>query len=150
VIGKIFIGILCLFSVTVFAGSDVISKFLPSPQSSAPMCDIHAATSTQPNFCATFPPAATCNCENHVPNPPYCEQMNNVYCSMLLTYGSLEKACQNQNVTSYNECVADWNCYWDGGKSSFPPSPNSTLCNATGVKCTSAIRPALQPNGTCK
>ena len=142
-IRKLVLSILCFFSMSVFAASDVVSQYLSFSPVNMPMCDTHAATSSAPNFCATFPPAAECNCNNHLHNPTYCSVMTNVYCSMLGTYGSLEGACKNQNITDYNECVADWNCYWDGKNSSKDGKP----CNATGIQCTTVPRPTLS---SCK
>lgn len=137
-IRKVFISTLFFFSISVFAASDVISQFLSS--SPPPWCNPKASTSSAPDFCVTFPPAAICNCENHGMPPSFCSNMTNIYCSMLKTYGTLENACKNQNVTDYAECVADWNCYWLGGKS----SKDGKSCNATGVRCTTDPQPTTQ------
>jgi hypothetical protein len=138
VIRKVFIFILCFFNVSAFAAPDVVSQYLSS--SPTPWCNPNAAMSSAPNFCATFPPAATCNCENHGMTPGFCSVMTNIYCSMLKTYDTLENACNHQNVTNPAECVADWNCYWLGGKS----SKDGKSCNSTGVRCTSDPQPTKQ------
>src|SRR6185437_4133481 len=127
------------FSISTFASTDIVSQYLSKAQdvcSNVNTCNPHAAISSAPNFCATFPPAATCNCCQHKQPASVCESMSQIYSRMIGTYGSLEGACKNQNVTDAAECVADWNCYWDGGISSKDGKP----CNATGIRCTTDPR----------
>jgi hypothetical protein len=102
-----------------------------------PLCNQHASIASAPDFCVTFPPAAECNCNNMTHNPDFCKSMTNIYKMMISTYGSLDGACKMQNITDPAECVADWNCYWDGGVSSKDHKP----CDANGIRCTTDPRP---------
>jgi hypothetical protein len=135
---------LFFLSFSAFASTDIVSQYLSSTQNSTQnvcsdvnTCNVHASVASAPDFCKTFPPAATCNCCKHLQPSSVCESMSKIYSEMVGTYGSLKGACQNQNVTDAAECVADWNCYWDGGNSSKDGKP----CNATGVRCTNDPRP---------
>jgi hypothetical protein len=138
---KAFLFFLFSFSLSTFASTDVISQYLPASQdlckSIVSTCSPKADKSSDPTFCATFTPAAQCNCCQHKQPSSVCESMSNIYKMMVGTYGSLKGACQNQNLTDVDECIADWNCYWDGGISSKDNKP----CNATGVRCTTDPRP---------
>jgi len=130
-IRKMLLFILFFSSISAFATTDVVSQYLPHPQ--VPACDPHASISSSPDFCATFPPAATCNCINHKMTPAFCASMSNIYDVMMQTYhNNLADACNNpkaQTITSTQECIDDWNCYWHGGTSS------TGLCNGTGAAC---------------
>jgi hypothetical protein len=138
-IRKVLLFTLFFFNISTFASTDVVSQYLPSHQKTA--CDPHAAISSASNFCATFPPAATCNCENHGMTPAFCSDMTNIYTAMMQTYHhNLADACNNpkaQTVSSTQECIDDWNCYWSGGIST------TGKCNATGLACTTNPRPPL-------
>jgi hypothetical protein len=141
-IRKICISILlCFFSLSTFAATDIVSRYLAPVHTGAPMCDTHASYSYQSTFCATFPPAAICNCQLHTTDPNYCSSMTNIYKAMIKTYGSLAGACKMQNVTTPDECVADWNCYWDGGKPTNLPPSDTRLCDGNGIACTTDPRP---------
>jgi hypothetical protein len=137
-IREILISSLCFFSTAVFADTSIMSQYLPAiSQVQAPLCTATASVSSAPDFCKTFVPAAECNCTNHKQPPSVCSSMTQIYLRMVGTYGSLPGACANQNITDQAECIADWNCYWDGGTSSKDHKP----CNATGIRCTTDPRP---------
>lgn len=129
---------LIFISSTVFA-DDVISKYVSS--SNVKACNPYASISSAPDFCQTFPPAAACNCTNHGMTPAVCDpnDLTNLYKMMMQTYHhNLADACNNpraQQLTSTQECIDDWNCYWDGGTST------TGKCNATGIACTTKPRP---------
>jgi hypothetical protein len=136
-IRKILLLMLCFFSMSAFAETDVISQYTTTTSAT---CE--ASTSTKDTFCATFAPAAICYCNSQPGTTPYyCSgngtgQLNNIWSGMMTRYHNLATACASQHSTTPEECIAEWKCYWNGGNSSNPPDQDHTLCNADGRACT--------------
>jgi hypothetical protein len=82
------------------------------------------------NFCKTFKEVAICHCTATGIPRFLCKNMNTLYNSMILRYGSVENACQSQTDTTQQICMDSWSCYRSGGKNS-----DGELCSGTGEAC---------------
>ena len=108
---KVFLTILCLFSLSSFA------------------CPKAQATNDI-NFCSSFKAAATCYCTSSGLPSGMCQDMNLLYYRMLSVFGTLQKACAYQSYTTVQDCIDNWNCYLRGGIDSTGKS-----CSATQRAC---------------
>ncbi len=100
-----------------------------SLSSQAAVCP-KAEPASSPNFCASFKAAAECHCRASGLRPEMCVNYNSIYQRMIVTFGSLQRACEYQHDTSTQECMNDWNCFRSGGVTS-----TSELCSGTGAAC---------------
>ena len=80
-------------------------------------------------FCSSFTAAAICYCTAALP-AAMCQDMNVLYQRMLITFGSLERACEYQKYTDKQNCIDNWNCYLHGGIDS-----KGHLCSGTQAAC---------------
>lgn len=113
-IKKIFVTTLLCLSSTIFA------------------CD-KAVPTTNPNFCSSFTSVAYCHCMQNIHSSIVCSNMTVLYNAMLQEYHSLESACAvaaKKHEASQQECIDDWNCYWNGGRDS-----TGGLCSGNGQRC---------------
>lgn len=81
-------------------------------------------------FCPSFKAVAACYCVGeHLP-PRFCQNMKDLYDQMLMTFGSLKRACEFQHHTSTQDCIDNWTCYMRGGVDS-----RGKLCSSTKKAC---------------
>jgi hypothetical protein len=82
------------------------------------------------NFCSSFKTVAICHCTAMGIPRFLCKNMNNLYKTMILRYGSVDNACESQQDTSKQNCLDGWTCYRNGGSNS-----QGKLCSSTGKAC---------------
>lgn len=85
-----------------------------SPISYAGSCP-QAVAIDDPGFCQSFAQVAQCHCQSSGLPARMCNNVQLVYQRMISTFGSIERACNYQKDTSYQNCIADWKCYLSGG-----------------------------------
>ena len=81
-------------------------------------------------FCQSFQIAAQCHCQAAGLPLRMCNNVKLVYQRMISTFGSIERACNYQKTTSYENCIQDWKCYLSGGATA-----DGHLCSGTGQAC---------------
>lgn len=74
-----------------------------------------ALPTDNPNFCGSFKAAAICHCTSSGIPGALCQDINSLYNRMIGIFGSLEKACNFQHHTSFQDCMDNWKCYRQGG-----------------------------------
>lgn len=101
----------------------------------AEVCTL-ASDLTSPRFCETFKLAAQCNCSNKL-SKRACNSMDGVYSKMIAFYGSLQRACELQHLTSVQDCKDGWNCYrhTDYTIEGQYYTVDGRLCSGTGRSC---------------
>ncbi len=90
----------------------------------------NATSASSANFCESFKVAAECHCRASGLRQEMCTNYEMIYKRMLVTFGSLQRACEFQHDSSTQECIDDWNCFRQGGSTS-----KSELCSGTGGAC---------------
>lgn len=112
-IGKLLLGIACLFCASV----------------SMAACPKATPTDTA-QFCPTFRVAAQCHCTASGLPQVLCNNVRLLYQRLIVTFGTLEKTCAFQHDTTPEDCIDSWRCYLYGGKNSA-----GKLCSGTGRSC---------------
>lgn len=90
----------------------------------------NATSASSPNFCDSFKIAAECHCRASGLRPEMCTNYEMIYKRMMVTFGSLQRACEFQHDISTQECIDDWNCFRLGKTTS-----QAELCSGTGNAC---------------
>lgn len=108
---KLFLGLLCLCSLSAFS------------------CD-RAVPTDDVNFCSSFKKVATCHCTSSGLPSGMCQDMNALYNRMIAVFGTLQKACEYQKHTNTQDCMNNWNCYRLGGIDS-----TGKICSSTKQAC---------------
>ena len=102
------------------------------------LCSLNLAAATCPratassslDFCSSFAVAAECHCQASGLRRDMCLNHDVLYKRMIITFGSLQRACEFQHDTTAQECIDDWNCFRNGGVTS-----DNQLCSGTGKAC---------------
>lgn len=82
------------------------------------------------NFCTSFKEVAICHCTAMGIPRFLCKNMNTLYNTMIMRYGSVENACASQRDTTQQICLDGWSCYRKGGRDS-----QGELCSSSGKAC---------------
>lgn len=95
----------------------VVNMIAPKSFANCPYAD----PDTSSTFCASFKSVAECHCSASLPKS-FCQDVSAIYHRMITVFGSQLKGCQYQvnkpGGVSVQDCMDDWNCYWNGGKDS--------------------------------
>jgi hypothetical protein len=109
-----------------FALSINLFEFSPVAFSVCPL----AIPTNDPRFCEDFQSVAACHCRESGLHPDFCADTQALVNFMISFYGTLERACKSQKVTTQADCLDNWNCYLKGGIDS-----RGRLCSSNQKAC---------------